>query len=416
VLSPDQQRVFDAIDRWIRRPQIVAPGQKHPNLLSLGGYAGTGKTTIVAQVCALHAHSTRMAFVAVSGRASSVLRRKLARHGVPFAERDEVTGKFSDGHFGDTIHRLIYISAVGSSGTWMPPKLRRELAVPANLIVVDEASMVGDAMYRDLLSFGVPVLAVGDHGQLPPVRAKKGFNLMEAPHLRLETIHRQAESSPILRLAAHVRAGGQLRPSLCDGVHVDWVRRRDSEPELARGFLNWERPEEGLDTVVLAPTNRRRVSLNTWVRRARHGCERDVPPVAGEIVINLENCAPVYNGFRGILLADAQPLSSLDYKFHVSFPEEGCLYIGRALQAQLMRPEKLTRAELDALGAPRHWKQLLGTYYDYAYAVTCHKAQGSEFRHVYVWAERPSHASDDGWARWLYTAVTRARDRLTLLV
>ena len=59
--------------------------------------------------------------------------------------------------------------------------------------------------FHDLLSFGLPVLFVGDHGQLEPIGTSAG--LMADPHVRLETIHRQARGNPILRLATALREG-----------------------------------------------------------------------------------------------------------------------------------------------------------------------------------------------------------------
>ena len=91
------------------------------------------------------------------------------------------------------------------------------------LIIVDEASMVDDMMIRDLRSFGVPILAVGDHGQLPPVGGVG--SLMKNPNLRLEQIHRQAEGNPIIALSKMMREEGRLPESMPgDAVRFERLR------------------------------------------------------------------------------------------------------------------------------------------------------------------------------------------------
>ena len=77
----------------------------------------------------------------------------------------------------------------------------------AKLLVLDEVSMVGPEMARDLLAFGKPILVLGDPGQLPPVKGEGAFNTDE-PDVLLTEVHRQAGDSAIIRLATW-RARGQ---------------------------------------------------------------------------------------------------------------------------------------------------------------------------------------------------------------
>ena len=86
-------------------------------------------------------------------------------------------------------------------------------AAHARLIVLDEVSMVGEDMARDLMSFGKPILVLGDPGQLPPIQGEGAFT-KDAPDIMLTEIHRQAAESAIIRLATMARAGraDRLRP------------------------------------------------------------------------------------------------------------------------------------------------------------------------------------------------------------
>src|SRR5262249_49768197 len=101
-----------------------------------------------------------------------------------------------------TIHSLIYRAR--PRGGRFHFELRQHLE-GVQTIIVDEASMLNDRLFKDLLSFGLPLLLVGDHGQLEPVGDDLG--LMRAPDLRREKVQRQALDNPILRLATDFREG-----------------------------------------------------------------------------------------------------------------------------------------------------------------------------------------------------------------
>ena len=79
------------------------------------------------------------------------------------------------------------------------------------LIVIDECSMVDAELGRDLMSFGVPVLVLGDPAQLPPIQGG-GFFTEAEPDAMLTEVHRQAQDDPIVRLSMEIRAGERLEP------------------------------------------------------------------------------------------------------------------------------------------------------------------------------------------------------------
>lgn len=421
MLTPEQERVYDAALRWARE---AGAGE----VLTIGGYAGTGKTTLVgALAAALASNGARIAFCAMTGRAASVLRNKLVEAGFDFHQ---------GGHQCSTVHGLAFIP-VEDKETGEVMGWRDKEEVPFDIIVLDEASMVTDKVFESLQRYGLPIIAVGDHGQLPPVMSS--FSLMEAPELRLETIHRQAEGSPIIQLSKLIREGHDIEPWHADGEAVVWVDKMRWQEVLREtyGQRPWVRgpaPTGGStpdawsrspdirslfhDSVVLCHTNKVRTKFNEESRKSYFEEAPGPDPVEGELVVCLKNILTegVYNGFRG-------QLGAVDVREHhviadAHFPSEGqVLRDARISRHQFGRPKTFARwDELHEFGlSPRHWDRV-GHLFDFGYTMTVHKAQGSQWQKVVVCKEKkPFGMSRSGYARWLYTAVTRASERLVIL-
>ena len=185
----------------------------------MGGLAGTGKTFLTGRLASALENRRRVAYVAYTARAASVLRRNLPEstdskpkapsHVRRTAKTDQFFSFRTDGSsYCGTLHQLLYRPVFNDreevTGWAQRPTLDQEY----DFVVVDEASMLADDALADLQRHRVPILAVGDHGQLPPVRGTS--SLMAHPAVRLEQIHRQAEGSRIIRLAHHVRAEGRI--------------------------------------------------------------------------------------------------------------------------------------------------------------------------------------------------------------
>lgn len=445
-LSPDQMHAYDSIMHWVETRE-----HSEDPLLSLGGYAGSGKSTLVSLV----AEQVELpAFCAFTGKATSVLRRKLRAAGTETVgaqrqQRDDLP--VSSKPFCGTIHQLIYaacecrepevVEDTDENGkvtrTFIYPEKdengncvqcggegwhRRE-ALDRNygLIIVDEASMVDDAMLTDLRGYGVPILAVGDHGQLPPVRGTG--SLMKSPDLRLEKIHRQAEGNPIIALSKMIREEGRL-PEVTHNGSDDTVRffgLRYVE-DVVRDRYESASAERLLEMGLACYTNRRRIGLNDAVRRARGTA--GVAPRKGEHVICLRNMSmkggrtPVANGMRGVLTNDVQDVEDSDTHVlgSVAFPEDGIeARPYEMLIAQFGREKTFsTVEELVAETGIRSFSSA-GALFDFGYAMTVHKMQGSQFDDLVVCAERGGYMTNEDWKRWLYTAVTRAASKLTVL-
>ena len=105
-----------------------------------------------------------------------------------------------------TIHSLIYSPITNSREEIVGWERKEEIKF--NLIIVDESSMIDQFIWADLLSYGVPIIAVGDHGQLPPIKGT--FNLMSNPEIKLEEIHRQKKGNPIIELSVIARKLGKI--------------------------------------------------------------------------------------------------------------------------------------------------------------------------------------------------------------
>ncbi|MHB8563309.1 MAG: ATP-dependent DNA helicase [Acidiferrobacteraceae bacterium] len=467
-LSDDQREMYSGIRTWLDR------GTRTKQTLTCAGFAGTGKSTVVSVLA--HELPSPLAFCAFTGKAASVLGRKLAAAGIETANRivrrsrreDDFgfeRGSFESRPYCGTIHGLIYapcdvcmveeqyehtfaagcakyeggLDVVGAEGRCLacdpPPPVKRSgpcvqcggarylqrvrLDRKYRLIVVDEASMVADSMLRDLLSYDVPILAVGDHGQLPPVRGTS--SLMRRPDLRLEKIHRQAADNPIIALSAKIRETGDIDYSLADGECFSvesvegleqWARDRFYGSRLDEDPLS---PEGILGTVLVTWTNRARCVLNEGVRTA---LGRKGAPGKGEVVVCLKNKPPAYNGLRAVLETDGVEAEEDDeprIEASLWFPEDDFRVADVSMSARQFFAEKTI--DFDRAREMGTHLYSLGDLYDFGYALTCHKMQGSQAFEVGVLVESgmQSVLSADDRKRWLYTACTRAEKKLCVI-
>jgi exodeoxyribonuclease V len=401
-LSPDQKQCFDIMMEWVLRP-------KKP-ILTFGGYAGTGKTTIIGLLRGSLPASTRIAFCAYTGKAASVLRSKLSNHAIRI---------YGDDYCG-TIHGLIYEPVVDeASGEIVGWSLLPQLDY--DLIIIDEASMVGGDLYDDLSSFGLPILAVGDHGQLPPIEGS--LNLMENPEIRLEKIHRFAEQDALIKVSIQAREDGEIPY----GFFSDLVCKVRPKHLMVTKFIN----DAGSfnDSAILCGFNRTRVDLNKKIRE--WNSKKGKFPSYGERVICLRNNkdaqhCPIYNGVLGTVKSCIDKYDHL--KLRVSIDGESDMYEG-CVSSLAFNNEKPTMDEFIFVDqcksneiSERFFQRNSSTrrkkfldYFDFGYVLTVHKSQGSEWDNVMVVEQPCSYWSGNNWNRWLYTAVTRSRKRLLIV-
>jgi len=381
-LTEEQKEVLRVIEGW----RLNKKGQS----LTLGGYAGTGKTTVISwwrKEVKEKEKKIKVSFCAYTGKAARVLKNKLSENKAIFPS--DTVG---------TIHSLIYSPILNKKEEIIGWKKKEK--IESEMIVVDEASMIDEEIWKALLSYRVPILAVGDHGQLAPI--KGNFNLMERLDLRLEQIHRQALENPIIELSIRARKDGFI-PTGRYGEGVEKVNKFDP--------LSGEKVEERLrdfsnDKLIMCGYNQTRVRLNKFIREAREMESEE--PCPGDKVICLRNnhSKEIYNGMMGTILT----ISSRDedsYETEIEL-EDGGVYEGLIFKKQFNSSESLNFTD-------KRIKVRERDLWDFGYAVTVHKAQGSEAEEVILFEERFPRMSDEEWKRWLYTAVSRAKERLLII-
>jgi exodeoxyribonuclease-5 len=352
--SPQQDNALMAVQHWLRT------GDKQ--VFRLFGYAGTGKTTLARHLA--EGTNGRVIFAAYTGKAALMMRKfgcKGAR----------------------TIHNLIYdFQQKLEDGTLVFDHKWDSDADGARLIIIDECSMVDAEIGHDLLRFRVPVLVLGDPAQLPPIDGG-GFFTEATPDVMLTEIHRQAADNPIIAMATAVRSGKPL------------MAGRYGESLVSESHANID----PLDfDQVLVGRNRTRQIINGGVRsRLRlYG----MYPRATDKLVCLRNDYDV-----GLLNGE------------IWFVEEVMTTDSKAIRLQI-RPEE---------GGESRWvtthkacfdgqaEDLDGyAQFDYGYALTVHKAQGSQWDNVLLHDQ--SHSFKEHWWRWLYTGLTRASKRVTVVM
>lgn len=271
------------------------------------------------------------------------------------------------------------------------------------LILIDEGSMVGTDMAEDLTSFGIPILVMGDPGQLPPVDSEMGFDLNEADTFLTE-IHRQAADNPIIRLATMVRKGE--RGDYGDyGQGVQIVRPKDD-------IFTYDLDREAQ---IICGTNKTRWKLTSRLRR-RAGFE-GLAPMEGEPLIMCKNSRlhpALCNGTPLFSAHDHEGLEEGNDRFLLSaFDEDGKKYTMYVYQGLFEEHEKRVKGYSSADKSSAYRARAKDHHVDFGWAITCHKSQGSQWDEVVVHDESGVFREDAD--KWLYTAITRAAQRLTIV-
>jgi exodeoxyribonuclease V len=365
--TPHQDAALKAVAAWLKDE----PGTRGtPQIFRLFGYAGTGKTTLARHLAANIDGEVK--FAAFTGKAALVMRGK--------------------GCYGaSTIHSLIYRARESGEETPTFELWDDAPASKAKLIVIDECSMVDAELGRDLMSFGVPVLVLGDPAQLPPIQGG-GFFTDAEPDAMLTEVHRQAQDDPIVRLSMQVRNGERLGVGEYGRTSV--VQRDAFDPQRA------------LETdQILVGRNATRRAYNARLRERRGFA--GLLPLAGDKLVCLRNNRRkgLFNG--GLWNVAERPTTRRQILKLRLNPDEG--FAGKGVKVSV-RPECFT-GRIEEFDWPNRKKY---DEFDYGYVLTVHKAQGSQWDDVVLFDE--SFAFPDNRARWLYTGITRAAKRLTLVV
>ncbi len=368
--SPQQAAALDAVNRWYKS------GLDRKQVFRVFGYAGTGKTTLARHFA--EGLKGDVLYMAYTGKAAMVMRKSGCRGAL-------------------TIHATIY-SVDFNPQTGVKKFVLKDVDDLSDtaLFVVDECSMVDQEIGRDMLSFGVPILVLGDPAQLPPVKGG-GFFTEAEPDVMLTEIHRQAAESPIVRMATTIREGGRL----------DYGAYGDSRVIMRADLTQDDVMQAGQ---VLVGLNKTRAAYNARMRQL-HG-RKSRTPEPGDTLVCLKNDREkgLFNGglFRveELLKRRRGHLNDHTVRMHVA-----------SLDFESTTPiEVRVREEFfEGRGNEVPWKELNGLQqFDYGYALTVHKAQGSQWDSVCLFDESGNFSTDR--ARWLYTGLTRAAEKITVVM
>ena len=380
-----------ALERWRNNEKYTV----------ISGYAGTGKSTLVKFIIeAIDVEPSKVAYTSYTGKAAEVLRKK----GNPNAM---------------TLHKLLYDSFPREGGGfYRKPKTSLEY----DIIIADEVSMIPKSMIDLLMKHKVYVLFLGDPFQLPQIEKKEEHNLLVNPHVFLDEIMRQEAESEIIQLTMKIR----------NYENIDYFKGKEVQvipkSELVTGHLTWA-------DQVICGTNNTRHTYNQQMRKL-YGYNSDIPQ-NGEKLICLRNywdeldlfgVAPLVNGTTGIInnpfesftrvpnwiQCSTHQLNNITGDFVTddgTFPNimiDKEMILTGATCLDLREAYRVHRYEFQT------HKVLVPYEFAFGYCITCHKSQGSEWPKVTVIEERFPFDKKEH-ARWLYTAATRASEKLVLV-
>lgn len=359
--NSQQEQALQQVNQWYKNESTKK------QIFRVFGYAGTGKTTLARHFA--NNIDGEVFYAAFTGKAALMMRK----NGCEGAS---------------TIHSLIYRAKEDSKGIIKFELNRKSPVKEASLVIIDECSMVDEKIAKDLLSFNKPILVLGDPAQLPPVKGAGYFTECE-PDVMLTEIHRQAEDNPIIYLATEVRKGRV--PDFGEYGSSRVVNKLSSKDAL------------NADQIIVGKNDTRHV-LNKKIRKMLD--IKSILPIVGDKLICLKNDSTlgIFNG--GMFSVDNIQQNKYEQNF-MFMALQGDDENERAV------PVKVHKSFFTDEVLTPNWKTLKDTQeFDYGYAITCHKSQGSQWDNVLIYDESWIFKNDS--SRWLYTAITRASESIVL--
>jgi len=434
-LTQGQKIGRDKILEWYKTCEITGK-----QLFFISGFAGTGKTFLIDYIINdLGLKEHQVAFATYTGKAASILIQK--------------------GRSASTIHRLIYTPVEKEYETKIGEEkiiskkiefIKKNEGIPNyKLIVIDEVSMVDDKMMKDLLSFGIPVLATGDTAQLFPISGTATY--LDKPDFTLTDIVRQAEDNPIIKIATLARNKEDI-PYGNYGTVLVLNKKTVSPAQMKNLLLKADQ--------VICGTNSTRNFINTEIRRLKDiDIIKDKFPIPGDKIIctvnnwekNLDEDGKynLVNGIIGTVVSNeiinkTLNLGKMSFKpdFLENTSEEFIYDMGIFLNNEWtydMHQRVFTMAsgsyKLKQWLTKKAEKETIEQFrdrvrdyvltqknsideeqigrFEFAGCITAHKAQGSSWRRVLVFDE--SYIFGENMYNWLYTCITRAEEKLVII-
>jgi exodeoxyribonuclease-5 len=405
--SPQQSAALTKFQQWWE--------ERPSNIFKLFGYAGTGKSTLAKTIGNIvKADGGLCQFAAFTGKAAVVMKKKgcdnaRTLHSIIYTSMDKSTDnldkltKTLEGTT-DAVDKIKLAEAIdGEKKALKQPSFSlkadaltvwdeddmgfRRPSGTISMFAIDECSMVDERLGADLLSFGCPVVVLGDPAQLPPVMGG-GYFTNGTPDVLLTEIHRQAAGSPIITLANNIRKGKPLQ--FCNEGAARVMAKADVTQD------DWMNADQ-----ILCGKNETRHAMNRRIRQLKGFS--GMLPTPGEKLVCLRN-----NPKMGLLNGSLWVVKEVDerggaptFKLKLeSLDEPGNIRFVNAHKAPF-------------LGDEIHpWEAKDADEFNFGYALTVHKSQGSQWDNVVLFNEWNNRQNKQ---QWLYTGVTRAAERVTVV-
>lgn len=379
-----------------------------PGVFRIFGFAGTGKTFftkhVISEVRKTLKPDLNVRYSAFSGKACLVM----TRNGLPAS----------------TIHSSIY--KVVTPDKQLAADLQKQLKAAADpdtrkkigkelkeaesmgfllnededaplrgvdLYGLDEVSMVNEELLNDIKTFQVPLLVLGDPGQLPPIEGT-GALMSAKPDIFLDEIMRQAADNPIIKLSILARGGAYI-PKLDWGKAKHITQQQTTNDEMLAADQ------------ILCGKNNTRSTINKRMREL-HGREGRYP-IPGDKLICLRNNKQL-GIFNGLICKVIKQMDEYDTTIQYELEDE----MGRKFITKILRLYFDEYFTPGVVKEAKWWDMQEGDAFDFGYAITVHKAQGSQWDNVLLWDDKFFVWDKPNRARWLYTGITRSADKLTI--
>lgn len=386
ILNEQQEQIKNEAVHWFKH--------ESSQLFEISGLAGTGKSVLIASILyELGLNSNEVAAMSYTGQAAIVMRTK----GFPLAKSIH-----------STLYELVEVpensdilaAKFGATGIKYEFRLKAFLDPAIRLFFIDEAYMVPDYMVKDIKSFGKKIIVCGDSHQLPPIGGKPGFLTGYGVH-RLTQLMRQAENDPIVYLAMRAMQGLPIHEGMY-GNNVLVINDDEFVPQMI-GFAN----------AIVCGTNRTKDTLNKYVRQVA-GFNSDLPRFGERVICKNNNWQCVQdgialaNGLCGTVVSqpDASSYNGKTFDIHFKPDLANTVFYNVPVNYEYFTGDYETRQDMKSMHGRKY---SVGELFEYAYALTTHVSQGSEYNNMIYIEEfmRPQIQNQLN-----YTGITRAKHGL----